>query len=410
MFSPDTLLVLASAPTGFGHLRVTQALREALPADQPVQILGIHDSSVRLVYDLISRNPLLRAVSDFIQNHRLFEDSYTFVYRRYLAHTSASTYRTFAGLLAGLSHPVSTLLVVATHFSLAHQIAACKSQLERDFHLHLVLVVVVTDDSPQRVWAIPGADFVFVPSLTTKDRLARYFPVSSLSPRIIITPYPLSPSLALPLSPDQRSLRRLQLDPVLDHPVNLIVPVSGAAVQLSYLRDLLSVLVSDPRIHITVVSRSSAYCAPFLSWCARHPAIRILSSPSDDRVVKLYEQAYLDTVFSLEITKPSEQSFKALLSPDLVGGSLLLFSPPVGRQEIDNLAFLRRHHLLSEVPPGRSLILPPRGRQAGLTVLSWLHSGRLLAMSEFTGYLPHPELRPDGAKLFWSALCSLVYS
>jgi hypothetical protein len=48
-------------------------------------------------------------------------------------------------------------------------------------------------------------------------------------------------------------------------------------------------------------------------------------------------------VISFEITKPSEQCFKALLPVSSAGGVTLLLSDPVGRQEYDNLAFLKRY-------------------------------------------------------------------
>ena len=51
-------------------------------------------------------------------------------------------------------------------------------------------------------------------------------------------------------------------------------------------------------------------------------------------------------VISLEVTKPSEQAFKALLGTNLRGGVILLFSEPVGQQEFDNLDFLQQHSLL----------------------------------------------------------------
>jgi len=65
-------------------------------------------------------------------------------------------------------------------------------------------------------------------------------------------------------------------------------------------------------------------------------------------VVDLYEKVYEDNRILLEVTKPSEQSFKALISPTCIGGSILLFSEPVGRQEWDNISFLRRHNLIPD--------------------------------------------------------------
>jgi hypothetical protein len=57
---------------------------------------------------------------------------------------------------------------------------------------------------------------------------------------------------------------------------------------------------------------------------------------------------------ALEVSKPSEQTIKALADPKKVGGSILLFTEPVGRQEYDNLDFLAKHHL---IPTDKEMLL-----------------------------------------------------
>jgi len=63
-------------------------------------------------------------------------------------------------------------------------------------------------------------------------------------------------------------------------------------------------------------------------------------------VVDAYDDLFDEYVLSLEVTKPSEQSFKALLGTRSKGGVILLFSEPVGKQEFDNIDFLQRHFLI----------------------------------------------------------------
>src|SRR5262249_14196267 len=84
----------------------------------------------------------------------------------------------------------------------------------------------------------------------------------------------------------------------------------------------------------------------FLAEMATRPCVSVYSVKTDLAVVEIYERVYQERLISLEITKPSEQTFKALVSPKQRGGALLLFSEPVGRQERDNLAFLERHQLV----------------------------------------------------------------
>ena len=78
----------------------------------------------------------------------------------------------------------------------------------------------------------------------------------------------------------------------------------------------------------------------------KRPYVVLHVASHDREVVGLYEQVYVQYAISLEITKPSEQAFKALCDCGKVGASILLFSQPVGKQEYDNLDFLRRHSLI----------------------------------------------------------------
>lgn len=77
--------------------------------------------------------------------------------------------------------------------------------------------------------------------------------------------------------------------------------------------------------------------------------VDITVSSQDKEIVHKYEEIYKEFPISLEITKPSEQSFKALLECTMQGASLLLFSEPIGRQEKDNLNFLRRSNLIPHI-------------------------------------------------------------
>jgi hypothetical protein len=85
------------------------------------------------------------------------------------------------------------------------------------------------------------------------------------------------------------------------------------------------------------------------------PFVKLTTSAVDRDIIDSYENIYTHEVIAVEITKPSEQAFKALISPEKKGGSILLFSEPVGRQEFDNLDFLRRHYLIPLVSEQRTL-------------------------------------------------------
>ncbi|KKT58403.1 MAG: hypothetical protein UW51_C0003G0067 [Candidatus Amesbacteria bacterium GW2011_GWA1_44_24] len=428
---PDILVVLATAPTGFGHLRVTQALKNGLPEHQSVPVLGLSHSSLQFLHRLTSRHVIMRAFFEFFQNNPGAEEVFTRTYRSYLSVSASDTYRALSRLVLSRRRHPRTIILVCTHFSLAHEAAAVKTRLLREYNCRLIISVTVTDDSPQRIWAVPGADFIFVPSLKTKVLLDKYLQrFSPPRPLVIISPYPVAPGLTVPLSAARYTARVHQLQPHTPSPLNILLPVSGAAVQLSYFRDLISGLNAADNHHLTIISRQSPATASFLSWCRTVPGIEVISHLQDLETVIAYEHALTRSVFSLEITKPSEQSFKALLTPHQRGGVILLFTRPVGRQEYDNLDFLRRHRLLPDAADARilndlcrhnstsrmdasfyrraqnwrCLMLPDTGSLAARAITCFKNASVLSSMANFTGFLNHPELRGDGVRIFWQQL------
>jgi len=153
-------------------------------------------------------------------------------------------------------------------------------------------------------------------------------------------------------------------------------------------------------------------------------------------VVDAYDKLYNEEVIALEVTKPSEQAFKALLSTNLRGGSVLLFSTPVGKQEFDNLNFLQRHflvpsmqtntelwemaenhaaassRLLDEAHTWRGVRIPEDPEKAANFIWWMLTSGIFSQMvaGNMTGNPsdPYPdELGPDGVAKFWRLVASL---
>ena len=209
-------------------------------------------------------------------------------------------------------------------------------------------MVQVTDDSPQQMWYVPGADLIAVPSQQTADGLCA-FAKSRKLPQVPleVLPYPVSPLLAQPLTSGKTRERTAQLNPRLLTPINLAIPISGAAVGTEYFTQLIDALHKrSARFIFHVVSKSAPFTHTFLQQMMERSFVRLHASALDREIVNQYERLYHDTVVALEITKPSEQAFKALLTPRQIGGSVLLFSSPVGRQEYDNLDFLARHELI----------------------------------------------------------------
>ena len=104
------------------------------------------------------------------------------------------------------------------------------------------------------------------------------------------------------------------------------------------------------RYYFHIVIKSSPQTSKFIHDMEVKDCVDLHVSLSNRQAVNKYEEVYKSHLIAIEVTKPSEQAFKALLHPTQLGGAILLFAQPVGRQEYDNLDFLRRHELI----PGKT--------------------------------------------------------
>ncbi len=137
-------------------------------------------------------------------------------------------------------------------------------------------------------------------------------------------------------------------------------------------------------------------------------------------VVNLYDAIYKTHQIHLEITKPSEQVFKALISPSCVGGSILLIAEPVGRQERDNINFLRRNKLIPsydetkkiwtnnknkvDLSKCRGIELPKGSKNSSDLILKMLENDTFMKMlQQHDRNFAHnsDELSSYGVQMFW---------
>lgn len=420
------MIVFTYAPAGLGHMRVTDALYEGLPKNITPVLLGSQDTSISNIHRLTSVNFLGRKIMEMTQRG-LLEDIFAYFYRSYLRANTQILSEQMLTLLDQRLELAKTVLVVSTHFGLAHQIAAIKEKLQYERKIKVFLAVQVTDDSPQHMWYVPDADLIFVPSEKTKQELLRYGKNSKLKPvDIIVSPYPVSLNLREALSQDKKLNKELQSVKEGGVPINIAVPVSGAAVQLSFFTKLLSGLFyKSDRFKFHIISRAANYTKDFLSLMISKPYVRLHVSDHYREVVNKYEEVYKKNPILLEITKPSEQAFKALLSPNQSGGAILLFSEAVGRQEYDNLAFLQRHKLIPTLHEHqrlwhlsdsnqnlsgddrfmllnwRGLILPNRSAQAIQFIWWCLNQNIFRDMLKFKFKDKNNEIADNGVSIFW---------
>ncbi len=434
--SESLQIIFSYSPTGFGHLRVMDALQHGLPKGIESETFGADDTSLGSLYRLISIYPPLRLIYERLQGGWI-ERPFTTFYRWILRNRPFILHLKLKTLINKKKKSVTEILFIATHFGLAHKLGAIKEELEKETGVKITLIVVVTDDSPQLIWYVPEADLTCVPSEYTKTNLMWYAKkFEKNEPRIEVNPYPISPDFSNPLS-DQRYRSRLkQVDPRDTEKAQIILPISGAAVGTTYALQLIKTLREySHRFYFHVVCKEAPYTIFFLHTVSGFPNVDLHSSYIDRRIVDLYEEAYEKETIAFEVTKPSEQAFKALLNPSQVGGSILLFVKPVGRQEYDNLRFLERHFLipniadrkylyeqaenntilkddkrgkeiLLEAVRWRGLVLPQKPENAA-KFINWAYAQGLFKQMFDCCVLPSPsdpeqkELNPHGVEKFW---------
>jgi hypothetical protein len=435
----NTLLIFVHTPTGFGHIRVTSALKSVLPSQQRAQTLtfGTHDSLMQSLHRAVSTGRL--GVALFEWGERGIQEKLLSRFLRYIAHhrshAIASSIR--EGVIAQITKP-DRIVVVATHFEPAYEIGAVKRLLERELLIPITLVLQVTDASPLKYWYVPEADLTCIPSHSTAEGLLAWAKENGNQRyRVKVLPYPITQGLT---QSDQniREDRKLAVSETRNVKIHVAVPISGAAVGLEFILNFL------PRLHTRhhlfyfhIILQTAFYTQDFIQRISRLHYVSVHAHSDTATVIRLYEQVYEKFPITFEITKPSEQTFKCLLTPAQRGGSIMLFTESVGRQEEDNLAFIRRHglapsaaetymlhqasrnkipestywHLYTHAQNWRGVVLPRDPRQAVSFVGFCLANGVFAQMLSYTRdpqQRRYIELRDDGAHLFWEEVAATL--
>lgn len=398
------LVVFTYAPAGLGHIRVANALMSEIPAGLNYTVFAPLDSSTESMHRFSSLNVPARHVMEFFQRG-FAETLFTKVYTGHLKRHTGNLLTQFVQLIQSQKVKPAKIIVVATHFGLAYQLGAIKRRLEKELNSIITLVVQVTDDSPQTIWYVDSADLIICPSHKTKESLQAFATKNRLKQvPIEVAPYPVNVDLAKNLSPNEVATRADQYNPDKDSPINMVIPVSGAAVGMEFFLHLMRRLHDmSSRFVFYVVCRKAPFTANFLRLIKSMDYVRLFASSDYKEVVDEYKLVYLKHVISAEITKPSEQAFKALLRADSVGGAFLLLAQPVGRQEYDNINFLDRHGLLSDdLNSQRGCILPNGSKASANLIWGLFNSGKLLkTFANFVAPSQTGELGDNGVTVFW---------
>jgi len=398
------LVISTYAPAGLGHLRVTDALMEAIPSDFDSMIFCPSDEITETMHRFTSQNIVARRLMEWVQ-HGTPQKIFTRKYRNFLKNNITDLFLEFTSLIKSQKSLPKTIIIVSTHFGLSHQLGVIKEMLEKYLKTKIYLIVQVTDDSPQYIWYVDSADLIFVPSEKTARKLQAYGKKEGLKKvNFQVNPYPLLPTFSEILSELKIINRQEQYNPKKKTPINIAIPISGAAVGMSFFVQLMESLhnLSD-RFNFYVVCRKAPFTKNFINQIKDKSYINLFISESYQEVVNMYNSVYKKNIISSEITKPSEQSFKALLNNKSIGGSFLFFAKPVGRQEYDNLNFLKRNDFLSSNL--RATILPEDPINCAKFINETYQSGFLLrAFKKFKPVQNNPEIGDNGTILFWKII------
>lgn len=403
-------MVITYAPIGLGHIRVANALISGIPEGLEYEVFAPSDNLTESMYRFSSLNVPARRVMEFFQRG-LAESLYTKLFTKRLKSHTGDIFEQFIQVIGSRKTKPDRIIIVSTHFGLAYQLGALRTRLEKVLGIEIRLVVQVTDDSPQVAWYVDVVDLIICPSQQTKKLLQEYADKNKLRKvEIRVTPYPVDLNLAKILTREKVENRRSQYDSGKSTPINIVIPVSGAAVGMEFFLHLMRWLhAKSPRFVFHVVCRRAPFTKRFLEKIKHRSYARLYVSHDSKEVVEMYRNVYLDNVISAEVTKPSEQAFKALLRNDSAGGSFLLFAEPVGRQEHDNIDFLKRHGFLSAGPNLRGYILPFGSQASAELIWELFNYGRMLkAFDDFTPKESNHEVGDAGVAMFWKIVLNLL--
>lgn len=431
---PSLTIIFAISPTGLGHLRVTKALYRGLPRNAAPVLLGAQDPSVSEAYRFVSNNPLSRKIMEILQTPPL-DVLLARIGSRVLRSETTVIHDQLKTILDERMFDAKKVLLVAPHTILGHKLGEIKKKMAKELGISILLVVQVTDDSPQPIWYVPDADLIVVPSHYTKDHLLSFARRADLPiAPVVVAAYPVSPILAEDMSAHSFKMRLKQADPSLHIPIHLSIPISGAAVgtlfSSLYINNLHQL---SERFVFSIVAREANYTKPFIFPLSQLPYVTMYTSVHDRTIVDSYEHLFKEYPIAIEVTKPSEQAFKALITPKQKGGVILLLSRPVGKQEYDNLNFLRHHGLMPTTTENHRLweLAAKKETIHGSDLLAKAHHWRAIrlpddpiAASAFTMWclqekifsnMMHyvkaqasEELQSNGVEQFWNQVTKLL--
>src|SRR3990167_3360939 len=114
LLAGSNLIIFTTAPTGLGHIRVMDALRDGLPDKASIEEIGVQNIRANKIHALGSRIPVLQKITEFYQTNPLAERLVAGIYRNYLHMRAGEIYSKLKALKAKYPDK-NNWVIVSTH-------------------------------------------------------------------------------------------------------------------------------------------------------------------------------------------------------------------------------------------------------------------------------------------------------
>jgi len=158
----------------------------------------------------------------------------------------------------------------------------------------------------------------------------------------MVNGFPQEPFYKNELQSELKTKRLQQLEPDYQGPIDIAIPLGGASSGMLFLADTIVDLKKNvPGIHPWTVFKDSKNAPTYSEKLAFTEADIEKVFNNDELVDALGKRFASNSPPTLVMVKPGELSNLLLNGPDQVGGAILLFTDPVGDQEVQNKRFFQ---------------------------------------------------------------------
>jgi archaellum biogenesis ATPase FlaH len=128
--SKENIVIFTTAPTGHGHIRVADAIKDGLPDNVQVEELGIVNVNASKIHAFGSRITFLQKITEFYQTNPVAEYIISSLYKIKLHSISENVKKNFKEIR--LKHPGPKWLIISITMDLLTTSNTVKLPLQRN--------------------------------------------------------------------------------------------------------------------------------------------------------------------------------------------------------------------------------------------------------------------------------------